>query len=235
VLADLKAWLNIQTSAEDALLQSLITRGSLQMLRWMNRDHIIASSYTENRNGNDALFILPRNFPLISVSALIVNGVAIVAANDQVSAGFVFDSRKIMLRGGLSVFYSLGPYSSQYQYRFTRGFQNVQLVYQEGYATVPADLQQAAVEGFAYVYRRRTHIGEDSNSATSQVTIKEMTVNRPGARRAPIRSDLLPNLFFFLPFNSPSASRGRLFFVFVHLGCAGPSEISRLLSPPVCK
>jgi len=171
VLADLKAWLNIQTSAEDALLQSLITRGSLQMLRWMNRDHIIASSYTENRDGNDALFILPRNFPLISVSALIVNGVAIVAANGQVSVGFVFDSRKIMLRGGSSVFYSFGPYSSQYQYRFTRGFQNVQLVYQAGYATVPADLQQAALEGFAYIYRRRTHIGEDSSSASGQVTI----------------------------------------------------------------
>ena len=177
VLADVKSWLNIQTNAEDTLLQNLITRGSLQMLRWMNRDHIVATSYTENRDGNDALFILPRNFPLISVSSVMVNGVAISAASDQVSAGFVFDSRKIMLRGGSSAFYSLGLYSSQYQYRFTRGFQNVQLVYQAGYATVPADLQQAAIEGFAYVYRRRTHIGEDANSASGQVTIsflKEM-------------------------------------------------------------
>jgi len=56
VLVDVKAWLNIQTSAEDTLLQNLITRGSLQMLRWMNRDHIIATTYTENRDGNDALF-----------------------------------------------------------------------------------------------------------------------------------------------------------------------------------
>jgi hypothetical protein len=44
-------------------------------------------------------------------------------------------------------------------------------VYQAGYATVPADLQQAAIEGFAYLYRRRTHIGEDSSSAGGQVTI----------------------------------------------------------------
>ena len=56
VLADLKAWLNIQTTTEDVLLQNLITRGSLQMLRWMNRDHIVETSYTENRDGNDALF-----------------------------------------------------------------------------------------------------------------------------------------------------------------------------------
>jgi hypothetical protein len=176
-LADLKAWLNIQTTTEDVLLQNLITRGSLQMLRWMSRDHIIATAYTENRDGNDALFMLPRNFPLISVSNVTVNGIAISAASDQVSAGFVFDTRKIMLRGGSSSFYSLGPYSSQYQYRFTRGFQNVQIVYQAGYASVPSDLQQAAIEGFAYVYRRRTHIGEDSNSASGQVTIsfsKEM-------------------------------------------------------------
>ena len=171
VLADLKAWLNIQTSSEDTLLQNLITRGSLQMLRWMNRDHIIATSYTENRDGSDALFILPRNFPLISVSSVMIDNIAIPAAASQVAAGFVFDARKIMLRGGSSAFYSVGPYSSQYQYRFTRGFQNVQLVYQAGYASVPADLQQAAIEGFAYVYRRRTHIGEDTNSASGQVTI----------------------------------------------------------------
>jgi hypothetical protein len=44
-------------------------------------------------------------------------------------------------------------------------------VYQAGYATLPADLQQAALEGFTYVYRRRTHIGEDSSSASGQVTI----------------------------------------------------------------
>jgi hypothetical protein len=171
VLADVKAWLNIQTNAEDALLQNLITRGSVQMLRWMNRDHIIATTYTENRDGNGALFILPRNFPLISVSAVMVDGVAIPAATSQVSAGFVLDARKIMLRGGSSAFYSIGPYNSQYQYRFTRGFQNVQLVYQAGYTSVPADLQQAAIEGFAYVYRRRSHIGEDASSASGQVTI----------------------------------------------------------------
>src|SRR5438067_4319511 len=98
VLADVKAWLNIQTNAEDALLQNLIARGSMQMLRWMNRDHITTTTYTENRDGNDALFILPRNFPLISVSSVIVDGVAIPAATNQIGSGFVFDARKIMLR-----------------------------------------------------------------------------------------------------------------------------------------
>ena len=171
LLPDLKAWLNVQTNAEDALLQNLITRGSAQMLRWMNRDHLISTSYTENRDGNDALFMLTRNFPLISVSSVVVNGVSIPLASDQVSAGFVFDSRKIMLRGGSSAFCSAGLYRSQYQYRFTRGFQNVQLVYQAGYASVPLDLQQAAIEGLAYIYRRRTHIGEDSNSLNGQMAI----------------------------------------------------------------
>ena len=133
--------------------------------------------YTESRDGNDALVLLPRNFPLISVSSLTVNGITIPAAPDQVSAGYVFDDRKIMLRGGSSAFYTTGPYCSQYQYRFTRGFQNVQLVYQAGYVSVPIDLEQAAIEGFSYVYRKRSHIGEDANSANGQMTIsfsKEM-------------------------------------------------------------
>src|SRR3954452_18088273 len=77
VLADVKAWLNIQTNAEDALLQNLITRGSVPMLRWMNRDHIIATRCTENRDGNAALFILLRNFPVISVIGVMRDGVPI--------------------------------------------------------------------------------------------------------------------------------------------------------------
>jgi hypothetical protein len=171
VLADLKAWLNVQTTGEDALLQNLITRGSAQMLRWINRDHLVVTSYTENRDGNDAMFMLPRNYPLIAVSSVMVNGIAIPAAVGQVSAGFVFDQRKIMLRGGGVGFSSATPFSGQYQYRFARGFQNVQLLYQAGYTSVPADLQQVAIEGFAHVYRRRSHIGEDSNSANGQLAI----------------------------------------------------------------
>ena len=92
-----------------------------------------------------------------------IDNVSIPAATSQISSGFVFDARKIMLRGGSSAFYSLGPYSSQYQYGFTRGFHNVQIVYQAGHASVPADLQQAAIEGFAYMHRRRTHIAEDAS------------------------------------------------------------------------
>src|SRR5438105_14024928 len=95
VLADLKAWLNIQTTSEDTLLQNLITRGPLQMLPWMNRDHIIATSYTENRDGSDSLFILPRNLPLVAVSRVMADGLVVTAAESQAGAGFVFAARNV--------------------------------------------------------------------------------------------------------------------------------------------
>src|SRR5438270_14023668 len=95
VLADLKAWLNIQTNAEDALLQNLITRGSLKMLRWMNRDHIVATGYTENRDGNDGVVMLPLKFPLVFVTGGTEDNVATPAATCEVGGGIVFHSRHV--------------------------------------------------------------------------------------------------------------------------------------------
>jgi hypothetical protein len=56
-------------------------------------------------------------------------------------------------------------------FRFSRGVQNVAISYTAGYASVPLDLKQAALEAFALTYRQRTHIGEKSNSMGGQVTL----------------------------------------------------------------
>lgn len=71
------------------------------------------------------------------------------------TAGFLWDSRRVLLRG----------------FRFDRGIQNVQLSYSAGYSSVPLDLRQAAIEAFALSYRQRVRIGEKSNSMNGQVTV----------------------------------------------------------------
>jgi hypothetical protein len=85
----------------------------------------------------------------------VIDGVQIAQATTPVAPGFLWDSRRILLRG----------------FRFNCGIQNVQVSYTAGYSAVPLDLKQAAIETFALAYRQRAHIGERSNSMSGQVTL----------------------------------------------------------------
>ena len=157
-VAELKSWLPNQGNNDDVTLQSLITNASLQVLQYIDRPHILASvlgALTENYDGNDSDRLLPRSFPIISVSSVSIDGVSIQAATTPTTAGYLWDGRRILLRG----------------FRFCRGVQNVQLSYAAGYPSVPLDLKQAAIEAFALSYRQRVRIGEKSNSMSGQVTI----------------------------------------------------------------
>jgi hypothetical protein len=157
-LADLKAWLPNQGNNDDVTLQSLITNASLQVLQFINRPHILASvlgNLSETYDGNDSDRLLPHQFPIIAVASVGIDGVAIQQAASPTTAGFLWDSRRVLLRG----------------FRFCRGVQNVQISYTAGYSSVPLDLKQAAIEAFALAYRQRVRIGEKSNSMNGQITI----------------------------------------------------------------
>lgn len=157
-VADLKAWLPNQGNNDDVTLQNLITNGSAQILQYMNRPHILASvigTLTENYDGNSADRLLPHFYPLISVMAVSIDGASIPGSTGPTSPGFLFDQRRVMLRG----------------FRFWRGLQNIVLTYTAGFTSVPLDLKQAAIEDFALSYRKRGHIGELSNSMGGQVTV----------------------------------------------------------------
>lgn len=157
-LADIKAWLPNQGNNDDVTLQSLITNASLQVLQYIDRPHILASTLgalTENYDGNDSDRLLPHQFPIIAVTGVNIDGVAVQQSTGPTTPGFLWDSRRVLLRG----------------FRFCRGVQNIQLSYTAGYAGVPLDLKQAAVEAFALAYRQRVRIGEKSNSMGGQMTI----------------------------------------------------------------
>ncbi len=156
-LAELKSWLPNQGNNDDATLQSLISNGSAQLLQYIDRPHILASvlgTINETYDGNDSDRILPRNYPIIAVSSVAVDGIAVQPSTAPSGFGFLWDSRRILLRG----------------YRFNRGVQNVLVSYTAGFVAVPLDLKQAAIDTFALAYRQRTHIGERSTSIGGQVT-----------------------------------------------------------------
>lgn len=142
---------------DDALLQRLITSLSAWVETYCNR-HFAAADYVEFYNGLGTAHQkqVLRNFPIISVSAVAIDGtVAVPASPAPNQVGFVFDPDTIFLRG----------------YGFTRGFQNVQISYRAGYTTIPTDIEQNVIGLIAWRYRESKRIGETSNALGGATTV----------------------------------------------------------------
>ena len=142
-LATVKAFLNVtDPSKDDATLGMMITQVSRAIISNINRNSFLPRSFSEIRNGDGKQKMMLKNFPVLSISSLTVDGTAITAApallpNAPTSSGYVFEpaddeppgsNQSIMLRGLC----------------FNRGGQNVLVSYVAGYqvtgeaAVIPA-------------------------------------------------------------------------------------------------
>lgn len=146
-LANTKSWLSVSSATDDALLSRLISAASDYIQTWLNRD-IAMATYTSARDGNSGRRLMTKNYPVLSVTSVIIDQ-QIIPASVNGGAGYVFDSTSIMLIGG---------------YQFTRGFQNVSVTYVAGYATTPNEIEQATIELVAMRYKERDRIGQVSKS-----------------------------------------------------------------------
>ncbi len=153
-LTDVKAWLNITSTTDDALLTRLITAASQFIESWLSRT-IVSQAYSETRNGLETQSIPFFNTPVTAVSSVIIGLDTIPPSPDAVSPGYVFTSTVLSLRG----------------YRFCRGFSNIQISYTAGYVTVPVDIAQAAIELVGLKYQRRKSIGQTTVSAGGVQTV----------------------------------------------------------------
>lgn len=123
----------------DGLMQRLVSACSLYIQTWADRT-FRNLPYIEARDGQGGDRMLLANYPVTSVTSLQIDGVNIPQApplgTPQVNyvgffgapSGFIYDTFRIMVRG----------------FRFTRGFQNVQIGYAAGFLvsneqqTIPA-------------------------------------------------------------------------------------------------
>jgi len=130
-LAAVKGWRSppITTTADDAQIARVITAASAFIRRHLQRN-LASQSYSEIRNGSGGRSLMLRQAPVTALASLAVDGVAIPAAPDPVSAGYVLNAEAgvIYLR----------------DYVFWRGVQNVAIAYTAGFLvsaeaqTVPA-------------------------------------------------------------------------------------------------
>lgn len=130
-LTAVKAWLGLTTTASDAVLMPLVSSVSRAIYSLMQRPSILPAAYSEvfNGNGSDRLFL--KNWPLISISAMSMDGATVQQApalpGSPVSGyGWVLESVDPTPPSRPSNVYLRGA-------RFQRGLQNVAVSYRAGY------------------------------------------------------------------------------------------------------
>lgn len=166
-LVDVKAYLNVATANDDAVLASLISSVSAFIGRYCGRVFLTASCnevYDGPGNGHTRLWL--RNTPVTAVASLIVGGVQVPATTIQVgptlpASGFLFSPDYVDLVG----------------YWFTDEPNSVSIQYTAGYASVTnfPDLEQAAIELVGYKYRARSRLGLKSSTLAQETTAYDLS------------------------------------------------------------
>jgi hypothetical protein len=142
-LNNVKDWMGLTASGDDALLSRLITAVSSFIGSWLNRA-LATAAYTETRDGTGTKRLVLTNYPVTAVASVTMDGTAIP------SYSYVFDQYGIELAAGV----------------FTRGAGNVVVQYTGGYAAIPPDIEQACIDLVQLKYKRR--LNPDVNSKTQQ-------------------------------------------------------------------
>jgi hypothetical protein len=151
---DIRLYLGTLSSAQEAVVESLITGSIGAMGAYCNRD-FISSQRTEFRDGNGAARMLAVGYPITAFSSLVIDGRQI-PASFQGSPGYFFSNRAIVLIGGQ---------------RFTPGLRNVVMTYTAGYGDEvpwPADLKMASVMYVTTRLRERDRLGVGSKSLAGE-------------------------------------------------------------------
>lgn len=146
-LAKLKEYLGIKTDTSDPLLERMLTEASQYIQSWLNRN-LNLTDYVELRDGTNGLALSTRQYPIKTVSKLMIDGVEVPHASAVLGAGFRFDEERIVLNGS----------------RFNRGFQNVEITYSAGYETIPPEIEQAVIDMASNAYKAKDRVGLQSKS-----------------------------------------------------------------------
>ena len=152
------------STADAALIQSEITAYSQNILTRTGRGFLSGvRSYSERYNGNGSNELPVRNYPILAVASLAVNGIIIPASPDYLQSGYVIDTEGSICNialvsngsgwsgypderwgvrpGGWGSYGNAPPLGSS-PFRFVEGIQNVAVSYTAGYTIdVPAEAQ----------------------------------------------------------------------------------------------
>lgn len=184
-IADVKTKLGIVDSAQDGAIQNFVTSASMYWLWRTGRNdesgvlptvstlkQPVAFNEWYDGYGTDRLYL--KQTPIVSVTAVTVNNVAINPSTNTNTPGFVIDQSYkclVMRTGG----YGSGPatfaslngwgYSRAYTgFTFACGVQNINVLYTAGYNGVPFDINEKCVTMVALNYQRKNWLDLKGNA-----------------------------------------------------------------------
>jgi len=137
-LTKVKEFLRITDNNDDTLLTNLISRVEKEVKEYCQRD-FEATDYTEYYDGDGTDTLLVDNYPINSVSELYDDPDRDFGADTLIDpSDYVIYSEegKVVLDGSV----------------FSKGKKNIKIVYNAGYTTIPADLEQAVIKLVAAEY-----------------------------------------------------------------------------------
>lgn len=137
-LANVKEFLRITDTNDDTFLTNLISRVEKEVKEYCQRD-FEAADYMEYYDGDGTDTLLVDNYPINSVSELYDDPDREFGTDTLIdSSDYIIYSEegKIVLDGST----------------FSKGNKNIKIVYNAGYTTIPADLEQAVIKLVAAEY-----------------------------------------------------------------------------------
>jgi len=157
-LNDAKSWLDLDenNTDDDGLIQIIITGFSRYVLNRTGMDSFSINTYTDIYDGNGAQELFLRNYPVTSVTSVIVGNYTVPQSTGLTIPGWYIDphQKSIVLRSSGWGFYMTVP-SSIYPQSFMTGRGNIQVIYQAGYTSLPADLYEIVMETIGIFYARK--------------------------------------------------------------------------------
>ena len=127
-LADVQNWLDTPAgnTQRDAILTQLIRRVSMAVSTYTSRLIILPRTKTDVFNGNGRQRVQLLDWPVLSISSLVIGADVIPPATSLTSSGYILDVPDVDPPGSMQSVYLRG-------YWFQEGIQNVSVTYLVGY------------------------------------------------------------------------------------------------------
>ena len=160
-VANIKTHAGITTSADDALLATLLESAEALLRNYCNRpDGWTQAAFTETLDGAGVNTFTVRNTPVAASPAPVVKVTYGTSQQTINAARYRFDPEVGEFRYIASrvMMFEYGEDNGDVREdpAWSEGFQNIEVEYTGGYSSIPADLAQAAIEATLWQYYDRT-------------------------------------------------------------------------------
>lgn len=142
-LATVKDHLDIPVgnTDQDSRLERMIDSASNLIERYVDRS-LVKQSYTERQNGTGTKTLMLRNYPADKPTSLHIGENGVFEATHLIDTAdySLFGTDEIVLHTGL----------------FTRGTNNIKIIYEAGFSPMESDLENACIELVEFLYERKS-------------------------------------------------------------------------------